>query len=155
MLADDRLRVAEGFLELGLTDEALDEIRALPTELHGQREVLELKLAVQMQSGSWNPASETARLLCLQAADEPSFFISAAYCLHETGDTLAARDWLMRGPKALHTMPVFHYNLACYLWTLGEAARARTHLKQAISMDGSLLEEARQDRDLNGIGPLA
>jgi len=154
MPVGDLLRVAEGLLELGLADEALDEIRALPADAHGRREVLELKLAAQMSSGEWNHASETARLLCLQAADEPSFFISAAYCLHETGDTLAARDWLMRGPKTLHGMPVFHYNLACYLWTLGEATRARTHLKRAISMDGSLLEEARQDRDLNGIGPL-
>jgi hypothetical protein len=51
-------------------------------------------------------------------------------------------------------MPVFHYNLACYLWTLGEGPRARSHLKQAISMDESFLESAREDRDLVGIGPV-
>ena len=41
-----------------------------------------------------------------------------------------------------------------YLWTLGEADRARSHLKQAIAMDDSYLESAREDRDLAGIGEL-
>ena len=48
-------------------------------------------------------------------------------------------------------MAVFHYNIACYLWTLGEAKRARRHLRQAINMDKSFLEAAREDRDLAGI----
>ena len=71
-----------------------------------------------------------------------------------TGDTLAARNQLLRGPKTLLAMPHFHYNIACYLWTLGEHARARTHLSQAIAMDESYRESALTDRDLTGIGPL-
>jgi hypothetical protein len=34
---------------------------------------------------------------------------------------------------------------------LGEGPRARSHLKQAIAMDESFLESAREDRDLVGI----
>ncbi len=148
------LQAASGWLELGLADEALLELETLPSDFRVRREVLELKLAAQMVSQAWNPASDTARLLCLKAADEPLFFLRAAFCLHETGDTLAACNWLLRGPKTLFEMAVFHYNLACYLWTLGEANRARSHLKQAITMDQSFLEAARDDRDLAGIGPL-
>ena len=116
--------------------------------------MLELKLAAQMQNECWNGASDTARLLCLVAKDEPVFFLRAAFCLHETGDTLAACNWLLKGPKSLFEMAIFHYNLACYLWTLGEAKRARSHLKQAISMDRTFIEAAKEDRDLIGIGPL-
>ena len=148
------LQAATGWLELGLADEALVELESLPMEARSQREALELKLAAQMECQTWNSASDTARLLCLKAANEPIFFIRAAFCLHETGDTLAACNWLLRGPKKLFEMAIFHYNLACYLWTLGEAARARDHLKQAITMDESFLEAAREDRDLVGIGPL-
>jgi hypothetical protein len=90
----------------------------------------------------------------LKAADEPVFFIRAAICLHETGDTLAACNCLLSGPKTLFEMPVSHYNLACYLWTFGEGCRARDHLKRAITMDESFREEARHDRDLAGIGQL-
>lgn len=152
MVVTKTLRAASGWLELGLADEALYELQALPSEVQMLRGPLELKLAAQMERGQWNPASETARLLCLKAEDVPEFFLRAAFCLHETGDTLAACNQLLRGPRTLFEMAIFHYNLACYLWTLGEATRARSHLKQAIEMDGSYLESARDDRDLIGIG---
>ena len=148
------LQAAAGWLELGLADEALYELETLPTDARTRRDALEVKLAAQMVSQKWNPASDTARILCLKAANEPEFFLRAAFCLHETGDTLAACNWLLRGPKTLFEMAIFHYNLACYLWTLGEAKRARSHLKQAIHMDESFIEAARKDRDLAGIGPL-
>lgn len=154
MGTDQALCAASGWLELGLADEALAELDNLPADQQSRREVLELKLCAQMTSQAWNPASDTARLLCLKAADEPEFFLRAAFCLHETGDTLAACNWLLRGPKSLFDMAIFHYNLACYLWTLGEASRARSHLKQAISMDESFREAARDDRDLAGIGQI-
>ena len=66
-----------------------------------------------------NAAADTARLLCLKVPETPEFFLQAAFCLHETGDTLAARDWLLRGPKALIKDPLFQYNMACYLAVLG------------------------------------
>lgn len=148
------LEAATGWLELGLADEALAELAALPSEIRSRRDALELKLSAQMECQSWNGASETARLLCLKVTDEPSFFLQAAFCLHETGDTHAACNWLLRGPKTLFEMAIFHYNLACYLWTLGEEKRARSHLKKAIKMDRSFLKAAREDSDLIGIGPL-
>ena len=154
MVVTKSLRAAAGWLELGLADEALYELQTLPPEVQRLRAALELTLTAQMDREMWNPASETARLLCLKAEDEPEFFLRAAFCLHETGDTLAACNQLLRGPKTLFEMAIFHYNLACYLWTLGEADRARSHLKQAIAMDDSYLESAREDRDLAGIGEL-
>lgn len=145
------LRAASGWLELGLADEALYELQSLPPETLESRGALELKLAAQMACEHWNLASETARILCLKAEEVPEFFLRAAYCLHETGDTLAACNQLLRGPRALFEMAIFHYNLACYLWTLGEGPRARSHLKQAIALDQTFLESARTDKDLAGI----
>ena len=151
MVVTKTLCAAAGWLELGLADEALYELQSLPRDTQLECPALELKLVAQMECGNWNMASETARLLCLKAENEPEHFLRAAFCLHETGDTLAACNQLLRGPKRLFDMPVFHYNLACYLWTLGEGPRARSHLKQAISMDESFRDSARQDRDLVGI----
>lgn len=156
MVVTKTLQAAAGWLELGLADEALYELQSLPTEVQMLRGPLELKLAALMEEEKWNLASETARLLCLKAEDVPEFFLRAAYCLHETGDTQAACNQLLRGPKTLFEMAIFHYNLACYLWTLGEGPRAKSHLKQAIDMDESFLESAKGDRDLAGMKlPLA
>jgi tetratricopeptide (TPR) repeat protein len=151
MVVTKTLRAAAGWLELGLADEALIELGSLPLEAFSLRAALELTLTAQMELELWNAASETARLLCLKVEDEPESFVRAAYCLQETGDTQAACNQLLRGPKALFEMAVFHYNLACYLWTLGDSARARSHLRQAVVMDESFLESAQEDRDLAGM----
>lgn len=147
----ETLQVATGWIELGLPDEALAELHRLPASSRASVEVLEVTLAAQMGCEEWNFASETARLLCVKAGREPEFYIQAAYCLHETGDTLAARDWLLRGPKELIEMPVFHYNIACYHWDLGDGKQAKTHLERAISMDRSYEQIARSNQDLAGI----
>jgi Flp pilus assembly protein TadD len=87
----------------------------------------------------------------LKEPKEARFFIHAAYCLHETGDTLAARDWLLRGPATLIEDPLFHYNIACYLAVLGDCKRAETHLERAFEMDASLRETAQEDTDLEAL----
>lgn len=109
-----------------------------------------MKVLIQMDCKLWNAASETARLLCGQEPLNADYFLQTAFCLHETGDTLAARNWLLRGPKELLEIPAFHYNLGCYLWVLGEKDSATTHLEKAFTMEPSLVEFARTDRDLTG-----
>lgn len=146
-----RIRAAVGWLELGLPDEALVELAPLPWRIQIRRPVLELRLAAEMAHRAWNKGSETARLLCLRFPTEPRYFLNAAFCLHETGDTTEACRWLLRGPKALFGEAVFHYNLACYLNVMGQHTRARGHLETAIHLDPGLREEAEQDEDLEGL----
>ena len=151
MLVKQVIRAATGWLELGMPDDALEELEALKGEDRSERRVLELKLSAEMAKGDWPHASTTALELCAQAADEPDFFMSAAYCLHEAGRTVEARNCLLSGPGVLSEFPVFHYNMACYLWTLGEPEAAREYLDRAVAMDEGFLESARTDRDLVGM----
>ena len=148
------LRTALGWLELGCPEEALQELSALSPRDRMRRQALELKLFAEMKARRWNAGADTGRLLCLREPKEPRFFLHAAYCLHETGDTLAARNWLMTGPSALIEDPQFHYNIACYHAVLGERKQARSHLKRAFSMDESLRAMAARDSDLSDLGKL-
>ncbi|MBK1882567.1 hypothetical protein JIN85_09075 [Luteolibacter pohnpeiensis] len=145
------LTAATGWIDLGLADEALVEIESLSKKDQSQSGVLELKLYAEMECQFWNAAADTAKRLCLRDPKDPSYFIHAAFCIHETGDTHAACQWLLKGPRSLFKIAIFHYNLACYLWVLGEKKRARSHLQRAIKMDGDLEQAAREDRDLKGI----
>jgi Flp pilus assembly protein TadD len=142
------MRSALGWLELGLPEEALSELSSLSARDRMRRHALELRLIAEMESHRWNAAADTGRLLCLKEPKEARFFIHAAYCLHETGDTLAARDWLLRGPATLIEDPLFHYNIACYLAVLGDRKRAESHLERAFEMDASLRVSAQEDTDL-------
>jgi tetratricopeptide (TPR) repeat protein len=151
MLTKQIIRAASGWLELGMPGDALNELRGLPKEYLEEKMVMELKLAGEMALEDWKAAAETAKRLCMEAVDEPDFFLSAAFCMHELGETDAAKAWLLRGPDVLSEMAVFHYNMACYHWTLGEKERARDHLAQAFEMDESFKESARHDKDLVGM----
>jgi len=151
MVAKQIIRAASGWLELGMPEDALEELKALSGEDSKDKKVLELTLAAQMAREDWKPAAVTAKILCEKAVDEPEFFLSAAFCLHEAGETEEAKKWLQRGPDALAEMPVFHYNMACYLWVLGEKERAHNHLAKAVEMDESFMESARYDKDLVGM----
>lgn len=145
------LESALGWLELGLPEEALSELAGLSARDRMKRQALELKLFAEMRALRWNAGADTGRLLCLREPKEARFFIHAAYCLHETGDTRAARNWLMTGPTCLIEDPLFHYNLACYHAVLGEPKQAHSHLERAFSMDDSLRKVAREDKDLEDL----
>ncbi len=151
MVTNKILRAASGWLELGMPDDALEELQNLGADDTQDRKAMELTLAALMLKEDWNKASRIAAQLCELAVDEPDFFLHAAFCIHEAGDTGEAKNWLLRGPGVLQEMPVFHYNMACYLWTLGEKERARNHLSKAVEMDESFLEFAREDSDLAGM----
>lgn len=148
------LETALGWLELGLPEDALRELESLGPKDRMKQQALEMKLVAQMKAGHWNAGADTGRLLCLKEPKEPRFFIHAAFCLHETGDTLAARNWLMTGPSNLIDEPLFHYNIACYHAVLGQSGQARSHLSRAFSMDGELREVAEKDEDLADLGEL-
>ncbi|MFK7850737.1 MAG: tetratricopeptide repeat protein [Akkermansiaceae bacterium] len=145
------LRAASGWLELGMPSDALVELEGLDAETRGQRGALELRLAAQMMKEDWKEASETGISLCRMAIDEPEHFVNVAFCLHEIGKTEDAKKWLQSGPERLSDVPVFHYNMACYLWTLGEKERAKNHLARAVEMDENFKETAQHDKDLIGI----
>ena len=142
------LETALGWLELGLPEDSLSELQSLSPSDRMRKEALEMKLSAEMQAHRWNAGADTGRMLCLQEPKEPRFFINAAFCLHETGDTLAARNWLMTGPSELIEDPLFHYNIACYHAVLGERKQAKSHLARATAMDETFREMAEKDGDL-------
>ncbi len=142
------LEVAEGYLELEMAEDALVQLRNMPTSEHGSEPYKKLLLATQMMMMHWNPAASTARELCQINAREKAYFIHAAFCLHETGDTLAALRQLLAGPKSLLSDALYHYNLACYHAVLGNLTDAKTCLNQSFKLDPELRETAVDDEDL-------
>jgi tetratricopeptide (TPR) repeat protein len=145
---DRRIVAAQGYVELGLHEEARGELSHLPPEVHERPDVMELNVLCHMNDHRWAEALGLAQELCRTEPDEPGGFIHAAFCLHELGRTEAALDLLASGPAALRTKPVYYYNVGCYLARLGQEEKALQVLKQSFEMDGDLRRDARKDPDL-------
>jgi len=144
---------AQGYVELGLHDEAQGELSRLPTSASDRVDVIELMVLCLMGDRRWADALALTQKLCVLEPEEPGGFIHSAYCLHELGHTTEALDLLARGPAALRTKPVYYYNLGCYLACLGQDEKALNLLKQSFEMDGSLRSHARKDPDLDRLRP--
>jgi len=143
------LLAAQGYSELGLPELALAELAELPEELQADPSVVETRLSVFMQAKRYKDALQFGQKLCRLLPEKTSGFIHSAYCLHELGNTKAARELLLSGPDALRAEPTFHYNLACYECALGNFEQARAHLDASFAMDKKLRDFARNDPDLS------
>lgn len=147
--AERRIIAAQGYVELGLYEEARVELSPLPVEMHGRVDVIEITLLCLMGGNRWAEALALATKLCAQEPMEPGGFIHAAFCLHELGRTLEAVDVLSRGPATLRAKPVYYYNMGCYHACLGHLEKSLAYLQRAFEMDGELRQHAKKDRDLD------
>jgi predicted Zn-dependent protease len=142
------LVAAQGYSELGLPDLALVELSEIPEDDQHECMVVETRLAVLIQVKRYQEALPCGRELCHLAPDRTTGFIHVAFCLHELGNTLAARELLLSGPSSLKSEPTYYYNLACYEAVLGNFDQARAHLGVSFAMDRKLREHAHTDPDL-------
>lgn len=147
------LTCVQGYLELGMPAEALREIKALPESLRDCPLAVEMHIVVLIRLERWKAAATQARKLCKLQPGLPAGFIHLAYCQHEIGLTAAARDTLLKGPKALQKEATYFYNLACYEAVLGNLDSARRHLARSIGINKRFLEFARKDNDLAALHP--
>jgi tetratricopeptide (TPR) repeat protein len=148
---DRALLAAQGYLELGMVEEALAELSFFQPQEINDPDLLELRLHILMQEGRWSEALLSAEeLLRLNASAVPAY-IHGAFALHELGRTAEARDLLKRGPEILRNDPTYHYNIGCYEAVLGYRELAKESLKKSFALDETYRDFAKKDPDLAAI----
>jgi len=143
-----KLIAAQGYCELSMYDDALSEVGSLPLKVQRHPMVVEMRLVILMQARRWPHALEASLELCRLRPEAASGFIHAAFCLHELGDTPAAKKKLMEGPPSLEKEANYFYNLACYECVLGNLEAAQQHLTTSITLDKKYKDYAKSDPDL-------
>lgn len=151
MTIDRILQVAEGYGELGMFEEALAELEAVPSAQQRELRISQARMFLLLQFKQFRSALEVSRQLCEDYREQPVGFIHAAFCLHELGQTAEARDLLISGPQALLEEATYYYNLACYNAVLGETQQALAYLRTSFKMNKKFREIAEHDPDLSTI----
>ena len=142
---------AQGYVGLGLFQDARSELVSLPKEAWDRADVMETWVLLEMGEKHWQEALDMSLRLCQMQPNEPCGFVHAAYCLHELGRTSEALEFLQNGPRSLRTKSVYFYNMGCYCAKLGRVAEARALLEKAFELDNSLRRMAKKDPDLADI----
>jgi lipopolysaccharide biosynthesis regulator YciM len=143
-----QLSYAEGYLALGLHDEAAEALDEITGEERDATPVLVMLLGVHNERGDWARAAETGAVLCEREPRVAGFWIQWAYATRRHASIEHARTILLRGLGMHPREAIFHFNLACYEAQLGHLDDARSFLETACHLDATFTDLARSDADL-------
>jgi predicted Zn-dependent protease len=142
------IQPAIGYLQLGLMEEAEEEIEALPPEAKTEKIVLELQVEIHSGTYSWQRMREVAGILAHEWPDDSQHWISLAYATRRCRSITEAEIILLKAVKLHPKEPMIHFNLACYAAQSGELTAARERLAQAVMLDPAARLMAMKDPDL-------
>jgi predicted Zn-dependent protease len=151
MTFEQIVRIAEGYSELGMLEDALGELGQLDTEQQERLEVLRMRVDILLRKQDWEDALRLSLRFCAVNPNQPYGYVHAAFCLHELGRTSEAKQTLLDGPASLLDEPVYYYNLACYDTVLGNIEQAKVYLRASFRLDKSFKAMAKNDPDLKQI----
>jgi len=151
MSLERSLLSAQGYIELEMPDEALREIDGLSLKDQLREEVLQMRLFIVMRAKRWEQALSICARLRATSPEGATGYIHGAFCLHEIGRTLDAKQLLLAGPSSLLSEPTYYYNLGCYDAVLGNLDEAARHLETSFQMDRKFREIAKFDPDLKAV----
>ena len=143
-----QLSAAEGYLELGMPAEAWLELEEIHAELHGEPQILLLRLHVLNKLERWEEATILGKSALKQHPLNGEFYLVTSYATRRCENLELAREILSSGNPVLMNEAIFHYNLACYDCQLGDEERAKAGLQRAIRLDRQFRQTALEDDDL-------
>lgn len=157
MLARDRIRLkrlqrqAEGYLELGLAQRALDTLAQLGDPESFGSQLLHLQGEALRSLERYGEA-----LVPLEKAAEGDpqnihIWLAIAWCRKRTGRLALAIEAVEQALEAEPTEAILHYNLACYLSLAGENRRAVRSLSRALRIDPHYREMIDKESDFDPI----
>jgi tetratricopeptide (TPR) repeat protein len=143
-------RQAEGYLELGMAQHALDLLAPLRDEdMDPQGWYLrgEALRALERYAEALGPLEEVAA----SVPDDIAVWLALGWCYKRTGRIDRAVYSMERALKVQPKEALLHYNLACYLSLAGQKERALGHLSKAFAFDPAYRGLVEGERDFDSI----
>ena len=145
------LQAADGYLFLGMPDEALDELGGVPREDSKQAMVLLARTRVLLHLKRWKEAEKLAAHGVVAHPDHEEFTVQRAFALHQLKQGDEAMNVILQAPEWIRQTGIIHYNLACYEAQLGDLTTARQCIKVACQMNKAMKKNAAIDPDLRAL----
>lgn len=129
------LRSADGYLNLDMPDEALEELDALPLVLQEVPDVLHYRIRAMLVKHQWGDALYLSDSVLGSFPDRADFYFMKACALDQGGNPQKAKDVLLETPIFFHDTDIFHLNLARFEAELGNRDTAIEHITRAIEIN--------------------
>jgi predicted Zn-dependent protease len=149
--AQRALHAADGYLYLGIPDEALHELDGVPSREEHDPSVMLARVRVLLHLKRWADAEELSNFGNATHPDEEEFTVQRAFALHQLKKGEMAVEVLLAAPEWIRRTGILHYNLACYEARLGDLSIARQCIRAAIELNAAMKKNARIDPDLQAL----
>jgi predicted Zn-dependent protease len=149
--AQRALHAADGYLYLGLPEDALDELDSVPDPEQANSSVMLARVRVLLHLRKWPEAEELSGVGAVQHPAEEEFTVQRAFALHQLDKGAEAVEVIQAAPEWLRRTGILHYNLACYEARLGNLSTARQCIRAAIKINAAMKKNARVDPDLQSL----
>lgn len=148
-----RFEAVQGYLELGMHDEALSELADLERETGPRFEVLALRMTVLRDARQWDAMREVAALIRRLRPEQAETWIWLADATRHSVSLEAAREILTEAEKSFPENPHIKFQIGCYHCRLGELDPAERYVRAAIALDRRWNRIARGDDDVRELWP--
>lgn len=155
MITRDRIRLrlyqrqAEGYLEIGLPQQALEVLSRLGDRVLRSPYALYLRGEALRSLGRYLEALEPLGQAARAVPENIHVQMALGWCHKRTDQLDLAIQDLERALDVEPTDPLVHYNLACYLSLAGQRRRALVHLSRAFSLDATLRRLVANEPDFD------
>jgi len=141
-------RAAVGYVELGMFQEANDQLENIDPFNRAAPEVLAVRIAIYRGLEKWKLMQEVAKRLADFQPDDVQWTTSLAYATRRADSIEAAKEVLLNAEPKFPREAAIKYNLACYFCQTGNIQSAKNYLKEAFEIDLNLRMAALEDEDL-------
>ncbi|MDQ3623964.1 MAG: hypothetical protein M3463_16005 [Verrucomicrobiota bacterium] len=145
------LSAADGYLYLGMAEEALAELNEISPAKQQAPAVLLARIRVLLHLRKYEQAEKLSRGGTAAHPEEEEFTVQRAFALHKLQKSDEAVEVISAAPEWIRRTGILHYNLACYEARLGDLAVARQCIDAAIQLNAAIKRNARVDPDLQAL----
>jgi len=147
--AERALEAVDGYLYLGMPDEALDELRDIHIKDQAATSVLRARIRALLHLKRWDEAESLSEKGTTLYPEENEFMVQRAFALHQLNRGNDAVNVLLSAPDWIRRTGILHYNLACYEAKLGDIMTARQCIRAALELNAAFKKNVRKDPDLD------
>ena len=146
-----RLQYANGYLELGMTIEASEEIECILGEDRMSMAVMSFRMKMYRQAEYWPALEAVSKHIAKRAPRKPDGWINYAHALKEMGKIENAKEVASKALKRHPNNASLWFSLGCCCSLLGATKEASEHVKKAIQLDKTLQKASVDHPDLDNL----
>jgi predicted Zn-dependent protease len=136
---------AEGYIELGLLDEALNMLEDLPTQAKISKEVIIVHMTILVKSGQPLKASYLGENLCFGDPENVGLMLEVGQLKHDAGEFTEALKWLNSVEAKCSDSAQFHLIRAKCHASLGDHEACALALREAHRIEPDLRMQSLND----------